>query len=320
MMIICFIFFMSFTVNAAEPDSTFRRKPKLDLESLSADSFDIESDFAGMSIGWFPRIGVFRTIDFVDASSILWNDGLFLMQSTIPGNMFNAPNLTFSGTTSYSIDDRIPLLPFSMDESDEDVREQDFSTRSLRVRYSIPELGLIMRIGLGITYVNRMLFAQDNSKVFLNMQGSFSELQELHAINIEETELISHLSFELPIYGASMEVFGQNSYSYYSLLAGFNSMYVLDSEFLHQSYIVRGQDAIRYPSGSNILTLQKRSYMNDIQRLRLGIEAGLGWQFGFEPFHFGVEGFMIYPLNSLLQHQDFTYVNMSLRTYLGISF
>ncbi len=320
MMMFCFIFFMSFTVNAAEPDSTIRRKPKLDLESLSPDSFSAESDFVNMSSGWFPRIGAFRAIDFVGASSSFWNDGIFLLQPNISGTIFNVPNLTFSGSTSYSIDDRIPLLPFSMEESDEDVREQDFSTTSLRVRHSIPELGIILRFGLGITYVNRMLFAVDKTKTFLNMQGALDEFQELHAINIDETELISHISFEVPIYGASMDLFGQNSYSYYSLLAGINSMYVLDSEFLHQSYIVKGQHAIRYPSGSNILTLQKRSYMNDIQRLRLGIEAGLGWQFGFEPFHIGAEGFMIYPLNSLLKNHQLQTMILSIRTYIGISF
>ena len=320
MMIAFFIFLCSFSIQAAEPDSTMRRKPKLDLESLSPDSFAVESDFLNMSIGWFPKIGAFRAIDFTGSSSSFWNDGVFHMSSDIPGSIFNVPNLIFSGNSVYSIDDRIPLLPFSMEESDEELHEQDFSTTYLRLRQSIPQLGIIMRIGLGITFVNRMFFAQDRSKQFLNMQGSLSELHELHEVSIDETELISHLSFELPIYGASMELFGQNSYSYYSFFAGINSMYVLDSDFLHQSFIVKGQDAIRYPSGSNVLTIQQRSYMNEIQRLRLGIETGLGWQFGFDPFHLGIEGFLIYPLNSILKNHDLQTLNLSLRTYLGFSF
>ncbi len=307
-------------MQAAEPDSVKRRIPKLDLESLSADSFTVEADIINMSAGWFPRVGTFRSIEFSGSDGLIFLDGMFHQHSHIPGYIFGMPRLLFNKNTIYSIDDRIALLPFSAEESDEDVIQQEYSTQYLRTRFSIPEFGMLLRIGLGIRFVNSMLFAEDNSKSYINFQNSLSPLYELHSISIDETELMNHVSFELPLYGASLDLLGQQSYSFYSLFGGMNLNYVLESNLTHQSIIIQGRDEIRYPSGSNILTVQKRSFMQEIERIRMSIETGLGWEFGFGPLHLGFEGYVLMPLNSLLKNHEWNTVFIGLRSSVGISF
>ena len=198
-------------MHASESDSVPRRIPKLDLESLSPDSFMVESDIVNMSAGWFPRVGTFRSIELSGSDGLIFLDGIFHQHSNISGDVFGMSGLTFNKNTGYSIDDRIPLLPFSSEENDEDFIEQEYSTQYLRTRFSIPELGMLLRIGLGIRFVNSMLFAEDNSKSYLNLQNSLAPLHELHAISLDETELMSHVSFELPFYGASLDLLGQQS-------------------------------------------------------------------------------------------------------------
>ncbi len=310
----------TFLMHASESDSTRRRIPKLDLESLSPDSFKVESDIVNMSAGWFPRVGTFRSIELSGSDGLIFLDGMFHQYSNISGDVFGMPGLKFNKNTGYSIDDRIPLQPFSSEETDDDVIIQEYSTLYLRTRFSIPEFGVLLRIGLGIRFVNSMLFAEDNSKSYLNQQNTLSPLHELHAISLDETELMNHISLELPIYGASLDLMGQQSYSYYSLFGGMNLNYVLESNLNHQSIIMQGRDEIRYPSGSNVLTLQKRSFMREIERIRLSIETGLGWQFGFGPVHFGFEGYILMPLNSILKHHEWNTIFIGIRSSFGISF
>ena len=310
----------TFLIHASDSDSVRRRIPKLDLESLSPDSFMVESDIVNMSAGWFPRVGTFRSIELSGSDGLIFLDGMFHQHSNISGDVFGMSGLTFNKNTDYSIDDRIPLQPFSSEETDEDFIEQAYSTQYLRTRFSIPELGMILRIGLGIRFVNSMLFAEDNSKSYLTLQNSLAPLHELHAISLDETELMSHLSFELPFYGASLDLLGQQSYSFYSLFGGMNVNYVLESNLTHQSIIMQGRDEIRYPSGSNILTLQKRSFMQEIERIRMSIETGLGWEFGFGPLHLGFEGYVLIPLNSILKNHEWNTIFIGLRSSVGISF
>jgi hypothetical protein len=307
-------------LHATEPDSLKRRMPKLDLESLSVDSFIVESDIENMSSGWFPRIAHFRSIELVGADGLILHDGIFHQSASIPGSILGISGFTFTSGSQYSLDDRIPLQPFSMNESGDDVIEQEYAMNYLRTRFSLPQLGFLLRIGLGIRFVNNMLFAVDESKSYLNPQQSLSPLHELHTISINETELMSHCSLELPLYGASIDLLGQQTYSHYSLFGGMNLHYVLESSFMHQSIIVKGAQEIRYPSGSNILTLEQRSFMNEIQRLRISIETGLGWHFGFGPLHLGIEGFMLIPTNSILKGHDWNILTMGLRSSIGISF
>ena len=316
LLLLCSTFFL----HSAEPDSTRRRVPKLDLESLSPDSFTVESDIVNMSAGWFPRVGTFLSIEFSGSDGLIFHDGIFHQQSNVPGSAFGLSGLLFSDHSSYSIDDRIALLPFSSDESEDEVIEQEYSTLYLRTRFSIPEFGVLLRIGLGIRFVNSMLFAEDNSKSYLNLQNTLSPLHELHAINLDETELMNHISLELPIYGASLDLLGQQSYSIYSVFGGMNLNYVLESNLTHQSIIMQGRDEIRYPSGSNVLTLQKRSFMREIERIRMSVESGLGWEFGFGPLHFGFEGFVLMPLNSILKNNEWNTIFIGIRSSFGISF
>lgn len=316
LIILCSTFFL----HSAEPDSTRRRVPKLDLESLSPDSFKVESDIVTMSAGWFPRVGTFRSIEFSGSEGLIFHDGMFHRQSNISGSAFGMSGLTFTDRTDYSNDDRIALQAFSSEESGDDPIEQEYSTTYLRTRFSIPEFGMLLRIGLGIRFVNSMLFAEDNSKSYLTLQNTLSPLHELHVISLDETELMNHLSFELPFYGASLDLLGQQSYSYYSFFGGMNLNYVLESNLNHQSIIMQGRDEIRYPSGSNVITLQNRSFMREIERIRLSIETGLGWQFGFGPVHFGFEGYILMPLNSILKNHEWNTIFIGLRSSFGISF
>jgi hypothetical protein len=113
---------------------------------------------------------------------------------------------------------------------------------------------------------------------------------------------------------------GQQSYSYYSFFGGMNLNYVLESNLNHQSIIMKGRDEIRYPSGSNVITLQNRSFMREIERIRLSIETGLGWQFGFGPVHFGFEGYILMPLNSILKNHEWNTIFIGIRSSFGISF
>ena len=314
------LLFSTFLMHASDSDSLRRRIPKLDLESLSPDSFMVESDIVNMSAGWFPRVGTFRSIEFSGSEGLIFHDGMFHQQSMIPGEIVGMSGLLFDKTYNYSIDDRIPLQPFSSEETDEDFIEQEYSTQYVRTRFSIPEMGMLIRIGLGIRFVNSMLFAEDNSKSYVNFQNSLSPLYELHSISLDETELMNHVSFELPLYGASLDLLGQQSYSFYSLFGGMNLNYVLESNLTHQSIIMQGRDEIRYPSGSNILTLQKRSFMQEIERIRMSIETGLGWEFGFGPLHLGFEGYVLMPLNSIVKNHEWNTVFIGLRSSFGISF
>ncbi|MFM6954965.1 MAG: hypothetical protein ACKOX1_00250 [Ignavibacteria bacterium] len=310
----------TFCLHSAESDSTRRRVPKLDLESLSPDSFKVESDIVNMSAGWFPRVGTFRSIELSGSDGLIFHDGMFHQYSNVPGSAFGLSGLLFSDRNTYSIDDRISLLPFSSDESEDEVIEQEYSTQYLRTRFSVPELGMLLRIGLGIRFVNSMLFAEDNSKSYLNLQNTLSPLHELHAISLDETELMNHLSVEIPFYGASLDLLGQQSYSIYSMFGGINLNYVLESNLTHQSIIMQGRDEIRYPSGSNVLTLQKRSFMREIERIRMSVETGLGWEFGFGPLHLGFEGYMLLPLNSILKNHEWNTIFIGIRSSFGISF
>ncbi len=310
----------TFLMHASESDSVPRRIPKLDLESLSPDSFMVESNIVNMSAGWFPRVGTFRSIELSGSDGLIFLDGMFHQYSNVPGSAFGLSGLLFSDRNTYSIDDRITLQPFSSEESEDVQIEQEYSTRYLRTRFSIPELGMLLRIGLGIRFVNSMLFAEDNSKSYLNLQNTLSPLHELHVISLDETELMNHLSIEIPFYGASLDLLGQQSYSTYSFFGGINLNYVLESNLTHQSIIIQGRNEIRYPSGSNVLTLQKRSFLREIERIRMSVESGLGWEFGFGPLHFGFEGYVLMPLNSILKNHEWNTIFIGIRSSFGISF
>lgn len=305
------------TMLGFEQDS-LRRVPKLDLEALSPDSFAVESDMS-FSAGWFPGTSPFRSIELIGSNGLFVHDGMFLGSMPIPGSTFKAPGLIFQKSTHYSIDDRLPLEAFSSEESDEEVIEQAYQMNALRVRFSIPEIASIMRIGLGLRSSNSIYFAEDKT-VFLNLQGTVSALHELHAISINEMELTGNVSMEVPIYGVLLDAFGQSTYSHYSLFAGMNIGYVLESDLKHQSIIMEGKDAIRYPSGSNILTVQSRSFISAIDRMRISAETGIGWQFGFGPLHLGFEGYLALPLNSMLKQGDMSIIFLGIRGILGISF
>jgi len=99
-----------------------------------------------------------------------------------------------------------------------------------------------------------------------------------------------------------------------------NIGYVLESDLKHQSIIMEGKEAIRYPSGSNILTVQSRSLISAIDRMRMSAETGIGWQFGFGPLHLGFEGYLALPLNSMLKQGEMSIIFLGIRGILGISF
>jgi hypothetical protein len=71
-------------MHASDSDSVRRRIPKLDLESLSPDSFMVESDIVNMSAGWFPRVGTFRSIELSGSEGLIFHDGIFHQQSKTP--------------------------------------------------------------------------------------------------------------------------------------------------------------------------------------------------------------------------------------------
>ncbi|MFN4988849.1 MAG: hypothetical protein ACK5F4_02245 [Ignavibacteria bacterium] len=312
------ILLMSASMFGMEQDSVKKRIPKLDLEALSPDSFSVETDVM-VSSGWFPHPGSFRSIELIGSDGLVFHPGIFHGTMPISGSLFGVPNLMFQNTTHHSVDDRIPLQSFSTEESDEEMLEEEYAYRALRARFSIPELHSIMRIGLGIRNATGMYFSEVKSP-YLNSQGSLSDMLELHAVSIIETSLIGNVSIELPIYGVYLETFGQQTYSHYSVFGGVNVGYVLDSDLKHQSFILQGKDEIRYASGSNVATLQSRPFINEVNRLRMSFESGLGWQFGFGPLHLGFEGYVAIPITSMVKRQDLTLTFIGIRGIFGLSF
>ncbi|MEN9827785.1 MAG: hypothetical protein RJA11_401, partial [Bacteroidota bacterium] len=87
------LLFSTFLMHASDSDSVRRRIPKLDLESLSPDSFMVESDIVNMSAGWFPRVGTFRSIELSGSEGLIFHDGMFHQQSNIPGDIFGMSGL-----------------------------------------------------------------------------------------------------------------------------------------------------------------------------------------------------------------------------------
>jgi hypothetical protein len=319
--IICLLYssIIAFGQETVKRDST--RKPKINLEELKPEAFTVESDFnAESSYGWFPSIPAISTLDITGMGTPFFMDGIYQNSLPVKSNSFLYPDLEFRSSHPFVKKDVQTLYPFTMEETDDDIPEDDLWSIGIRRRISIQPLQTVLRIGTDLLSTNSTVYAIDRTKSYVGINGQKKPLEELHTILLKEYEVNISAGLEFSIYGAYLTVADMQVYSVYTTSIGAIGGFMAYSNQIYSSTIMSDREYIRYSNGSNVIILEQDKRLKELQSFRCRIEYSLGWQLMLGPIGLGIEGFVQMPLTPILHNSNWSTYLVGTRTSLMLRY
>ncbi len=310
---------IAFGQETVKRDST--RKPKINLEELKPEAFTVESDFnAESSYGWFPSIPTISTLDITGMGTPFFMDGIYQNSLPVKSNSFIYPDLEFTSSHPFVKKDVQTLYPFTMEETDDDIPEDDLWSIGIRRRISLKPLNTVLRIGTDLLSTNSTLYAIDKTKSYLGINGQKKTLEELHTVFLKEYEVNISAGLEFSLYGAYLTVADMQVYSVYTASIGAVGGFMAYSNQIYSSTIMSDREYIRYSNGSNVIILEQDKRLKELQSFRCRIEYSLGWQLMFGPIGVGIEGFVQMPLMPILHNSHWSTYLVGTRTSIMLRY
>ncbi|MFH1051736.1 MAG: hypothetical protein V1779_12515 [bacterium] len=163
-----------------------------------------------------------------------------------------------------------------------------------------PELPVNYYGKLVTTINSSLLFSKEPIKHYIDIHGNSKPFTEASIINLIEWSINSGLGLEIPIYGAFLKVGEMSVHSYYYLSFGPSVDFIIWSSAMQYMQIADAKKDLRYNNGQDTLELINGIALPNLNRIRVGIDVNVGWNFSAGPVGLGLELFSYIPIRSVI--------------------
>lgn len=296
------------------------------LDSLNADDFDFDTEqIFHLSRGWFPTpfkavslslTATFPYADVFDRAANLRTRAF--RPTTAPFDWHNPYNGSIlSDILGLENKERKILKPDSDDPTDEGYPVTAYEEYGLRFLYHLP-VPAVLRADASYRHSGGMLFSEDTSRSYLSLDGVPRSFREIGVVYQNQHGVSGAVGLQIPFYGIFLDSDFGSIGSYYYLFGGVSADYSFVSKTTQYAQIADAKDQIRYANGQDTATLLQRETPEGINRLRTGVEAGLGMCFSAEYVVLGFELFLSSQLNSLVDDASWRQYYAGCRVMLGV--
>jgi hypothetical protein len=291
--ILIFILTACISLNAQEavPEDSI-----LNLEELNPEEYVYTPDYeVHASYGWFPV-----PVDNYFNMSLEYTGGdISDLASWISPSGFVKTKFPYTGNNPLSGKERkIMRSNENLEVEDEEYPVTDFWSIGFHFKFNT-RLPLIFRIHTTFSFNEGLLFSLDETKNYLNFNGTKNPFKEASIVYQDEIMFNAGLNCLIPFYGAfaKIEVPVQ---TYYYLSFGLNYSYPLSSRTTQFSQIVDAKEFLRYNNGQDTIHLITEKPLTDLNYSRYHANIGLGMEFDISRIGMGLEFYVSVPLNSVV--------------------
>jgi hypothetical protein len=280
---------------------------------LNPDDFDFGGELMGhYSHGWFPQPFYATSLSFT--SDFLYVD-VFDRATDIRSRSFRPTTAPFSWRNPFDGEEQVILESENIDEV-EDYPETSYDEYALTYLMNLP-LPAIVRLGGALQITDGLLFAEDTTRMFLGVNGLKRPLKEVGVVHLREYLLAGRAGLNIPFYGVFLKSELADIYSYYYLHGSVVGAYAIASRAVQYSQIANVKNELRYQNNGDTATLMYKERFRDLDPVRLGLDVGIGFNFGAEFGTIGFESFISIPYSSVLRDVEWKQYIAGFRLSLG---
>ena len=302
------------TTRAQEDEDNTWSDTTWDDLGLDPEGFKYDEEVLGqVSAGWFPKAYTGSTLSL---SGPLFYQDLFDRARDIRPGGFVPTTSPFTHRNPFDDNEREILQRNSKEEEEDGYPASSLADYSLTYLYNLP-MPAILRVNAGLQITQGILFSEDTSRNYLSIGGAKQPLKEVGVAYLKQYSIAGSAGINIPVYGGFIKSEATTFSSYYYLYGGYSFAYAVSSEGTQYSQIANAKDQIRYGNGTDTTTLINARRFEELNRLRTGIEVGVGWNLAVESAAFGVEGFISIPQSSVLKDVEWNQYFVGFRISLG---
>ena len=277
------------THRSSVPDSANQADDSLAVSS--------ESFVRHLSKGWFPsaysltQIGIATTLNLYTFDRA---DNLRSMSFLPTRNAFTTESPFKDGEEDIK-------KKFSADNDDGDTFSEGYSSDGLVWSKGDPRLPALIRVHALYDRSRTTFYAADNTKKFVDYDGSLKSIREINVLNITQQRCNVGLSFMIPVYGIYVDSELASVSSLYFLGVGVNGSFLLRGRATQYTQIAGPKDLIRMSNGTDTIMVSRERMVATMTPSVVSITISGGWMAGFRGVSYvSVEPFVSVPLSSVL--------------------
>lgn len=277
------------------------------------EDFKYESDLIGhYSHGWFPQAFPGHSLQYF--GNAVFSD-VYDVANNLRSASLRPTTVGFSWRNPYRGDEQDIKKPYK-DDNEKEYPVTDYSEYGLSFTLNLP-MPAILRLDGALRVMDGLLFSNDTTRSYLGLNGVPRPFKEISVVYLEEYRLAGSAGFDIPFYGVYLVSEVATISSVYYIHAAANADYALISRATQYTQIANAKSEIRYHNGADTVDLLDGVKLSGLNRLRTGIDVGLGWRFCVEGFALNFEMFANIPMSSVLNDADWKQVSGGFRIGLG---
>lgn len=326
--ILILIIYVLFNYNVVNAKGTPPRIPVDSVETIDfpeefPEDFDFQSEFfAYVSSGWFPipypKQGYLfgaNAFSIIDEVRNMRSAGFVPTTNPLQGNvMFRDRYRAFPEDFFRTVD------PFSQELAEDEIPPSPY-TNEYSIDYIVQGyLPMFLQLRTGIRGSLSLLTSLDTSRSYLTLAGNKKNFTEITTIDIFERRFFLTPKIVIPVYGLYAITEDQTISSIYYVFGSFDMEYALTIDVHQYAQLADVKQELRYEDGTDVQTIDRKVQLSTLNRSRLTIQTGVGFDFSVEDFRLQLEAFTGYPTRSILNDASWRQFPWGFRFNLGFEF
>lgn len=294
MIVVLIILFFSIG-NLTAQEFTEPEDSTWNLFEYDQDSLTYESDYQiDYSLGWFPT----PVKDYNNLSFYFTGGWLIDLARGINSASWIKTANPYTRTNPFEEDEGNFKKTFSNDQLDY-APSRYLVNLGFDYRYAM-SFPLILKFYGDVMFTKGILYSADYQKYFTSWSGERKQIKEVGVLTLYEVAARGGIGFEIPIYGAYMQMDKEYFSNTYYFSAGVSMSYPFYQEGTQYLQIATNKDHIRYNNGRDTLRLISEQKLATLTPYRYYLDLGLGLEFEGSGDGAAFEIYCGLPLNSVL--------------------